>query len=68
MNLFLKKSTTLPLSDLVESLQSHFILIMYHWSSGLPVCFLFKGTQVQIPWGVLKRNRDSPVSVVSLHW
>jgi hypothetical protein len=23
----------------VESLQSHFILTMSHWSSGLPVCF-----------------------------
>ncbi len=38
---------------LVESLQSHMILTMSHWSSGLPVCFLPKGTQVQIPWGDL---------------
>ncbi len=52
----------------VESLQSHFILTMSHWSSGLPVCFPSQGTQVQIPWGVLMWNRDSPVSVVSLHW
>ncbi len=37
----------------VESLQSHFILTMSHWSSGLPVCFLSQGTQVQIPWGDL---------------
>ncbi len=52
----------------MESLQSHFILTMSHWSSGLPVCFLSQGTQVQIPRGVLMWNRDSPVSVVSLHW
>jgi hypothetical protein len=26
---------------------------MSHWSSGLPVCFLSQGTQVQIPWGDL---------------
>ncbi len=51
----------------VESLQSHFILTMSHWSSGLPVCFPSQGTQVQIPWGVLKWNQDSPVSDVSLH-
>jgi hypothetical protein len=37
----------------VESMQSHFILTMSHWSSGLPVCFPSQGTQVQIPWGVL---------------
>jgi hypothetical protein len=41
---------------------------MSHWSSGLPVCFPSQGTQVQIPWGVLMWNRESPVSVVSLHW
>jgi hypothetical protein len=28
-----------------------------------PVCFPSQGTQVQIPWGVLMWNRDSPVSV-----
>jgi hypothetical protein len=53
---------------IVESLQSHFILTMSHWSSGQPVCFPSQGTQVQIPRGVLMWNRDSPVSVVSLHW
>jgi hypothetical protein len=30
----------------VESLQSHFILNMSHWSSGLPVCFPSQRTQV----------------------
>ncbi len=38
---------------LVESLLSHFILTMSHWSSGLPVCFASQGTQVQIPRGDL---------------
>jgi hypothetical protein len=52
----------------VESLQSHFILTMSHWSSGLPVCFPSKGTRVQIPWEVLMWNWDSPVCVVSLNW
>ncbi len=52
----------------VESLQSHFILTMSHYSSGLPVCFPSQGTQVQIPWGVLRWNRDSPVSVVLLQF
>ncbi len=51
----------------VESLQSYFIRTMSHWSSGLLVCFPSQGTQVQIPWGVLMWNWDSPVSVVSLH-
>jgi hypothetical protein len=37
----------------VESLQSHMILTMSHWSNGLPVCFLPQGTQVQIPRGDL---------------
>ncbi len=37
----------------VESLQSHMILTVSHWSSGLPVCFPSQGTQVQIPWGDL---------------
>ncbi len=37
----------------VESLQSHFILTMSHWSSGLPVCFPSQGTRVQIPRAVL---------------
>jgi hypothetical protein len=52
----------------VESLQSHFILTMSYWSSGLTLCFPSQGTWVQIPWKVLMWNRDSPVSVVSLHW
>ncbi len=52
----------------VESLQSHFILTMSHWSNGLPICFPSQGTRVQIPWGLLMWNRDSPVSAVSLHW
>jgi hypothetical protein len=51
----------------VQSLQSHFILTMSQWSSGLPVCFPSQGTQAQIPWGVLMWNRNSPVSDVSLH-
>ncbi len=37
----------------VESLQSHMILTMSHWSSGLPVCFPLQGTQDQISWGGL---------------
>ncbi len=37
----------------VVSLQSHFILTMSHWSSGLSVCFLSQGTQVQILRGYL---------------
>jgi hypothetical protein len=37
----------------VESLQSHFVLTMSHWSSGLPVCLPSQGTRVQIPWGYL---------------
>jgi hypothetical protein len=40
---------------------------MSHWFSGLPVCFPSWGTRVQ-PRGVLMWNRDSPVSVVLLHW
>jgi hypothetical protein len=52
----------------VENLQSHFILTMPHWLSGLSVCFPSQGTRVQIPWGVLMWNQDSSGSVVSLHW
>ncbi len=37
----------------VESLQSHCIHTMAHWSSGLPVCFPSWGTRVQSPGGVL---------------
>jgi hypothetical protein len=40
-------------SPTVESLQSHMILTMFHWSSGLPICFPPQGTQVQIPSGDL---------------
>ncbi len=55
--------------SVVESLQSHCILTMSHWSSGLPVCFPSQGTQVQSPGGLwIMWNRDSPVSVVPLHW
>jgi hypothetical protein len=52
----------------VESLQSHMILTMSHWSSGL-TCLL-PSTRVtgSNPLGGLMWNRDSPVSVVSLHW
>jgi hypothetical protein len=35
----------------VESLQSHFILTMSHWFSGLTLCFPTQGARVQIPWG-----------------
>jgi hypothetical protein len=50
----------------VESLQSHFILTMSQWSSGVTLCFPSQGTWVQIPWGGLMWNQDSPVSVVLL--
>jgi hypothetical protein len=39
--------------DLVETMQSHMILTMSHWSSGLTLCFPSQGTWVQIPWGDL---------------
>ncbi len=53
---------------IVESLQSHMILTMSHWSSGL-TCLL-PATRVtgSNPLGVLMWNRDSLVSVDSLHW
>ncbi len=52
----------------VESLQSHMIFTMSHWSSGL-TCLL-PATRVtgSNPQGGLKWDRDFPVSVVSLHW
>ncbi len=52
----------------VESLQSHMILTMSHWSSGL-TCLL-PATRVigSNPLEGLVWNRDSPVSIVSLHW
>jgi hypothetical protein len=37
----------------VESLQSHCIHTMFHWSSGQPVCFPSWGTRVQSPGGYL---------------
>ncbi len=49
-------------------MQSHCIHTQSHWSSGPTLCFLSWGTWVQSPGGVLMWNRDSPVSVVSLHW
>ncbi len=55
-------------SGFVESLQSHYIHTMSHWSRGLPVCFPSWGSQIQIPRGILMWNRDSPVSVVLPHW
>jgi hypothetical protein len=61
-------STLFTFQVLVESLQSHCIYTQFHWSSGPPVCFPSWGTQVQSPGGVLKWNRDSPVSIVLLHW
>ncbi len=53
---------------IVESLQSHMILTMSHCSSGL-TCLL-PATRVtgSNPLGGLMWNRDSPVSIVSLHW
>jgi hypothetical protein len=51
----------------VDSLQSHCIRTMSHWSSGLPICFPSWGTQVQSQGGgVLVWNWDSPISIVSL--
>ncbi len=40
----------------VESLQSHCIHTMSHWSSGLPIWFLSGGTQVQSPQGYLSET------------
>ncbi len=37
----------------MESLQSHCINTMSHWSSGLPICFPSQGTRVQSPGGYL---------------
>jgi hypothetical protein len=42
-----------PFKGAVESLQSHCIHTMSHWSSGLPVCFPAWGTRVQSPRGYL---------------
>jgi hypothetical protein len=51
----------------MESLQSHCIHTQFNWSSGPPVRFPSWGTLVQSP-GVLMWNRDSPITIVSLHW
>ncbi len=52
----------------METLQSHMILTMSHWSSGL-TCLL-PATRVtgSNPLGGFMWNRDSSVSDVSLHW
>ncbi len=42
-----------PVDKTVESLQSHFIHTMSHWSSGLPNCFPSWGTWVPFPGGYL---------------
>ncbi len=47
------KTTQSAAGGPVESLQSHFILTMSHWSIGLTHCFPSQGTWVQIPWGLL---------------
>jgi hypothetical protein len=44
---------SLLLGGPVESLQSHCIHIMSHWSSGLPICFPSWGTRGQTPGGYL---------------
>jgi hypothetical protein len=41
----------------VESLQSHFLLTMSHWASGLPVCFRHKGPRFKFPGGYLCETR-----------
>jgi hypothetical protein len=51
-------------ADPVISLHSHHVSLV-QWT---PCLLLSQGTRVQIPWGVLMWNWDSPVSVVSLHW
>ncbi len=68
-NIFYKIQVGVPLKlEIVESLQSHYCIhTQFHWSSGPPICFPSWGTWVQSPRGVLKWNRDSPVSIVSLH-
>ncbi len=47
------------------SLHSHHVSLVQWATHLLPVK---RDPGVQIPWGVLLWNRDSPVSVVSLHW
>ncbi len=56
----------------VESLQSHFILTMSHWSSGLPICFPSQGfkspggylCETGIP--LLAMSRYTPARLYSL--
>jgi hypothetical protein len=57
-----------PNRTAVESLQSHMILTMSHWSSGL-TCLL-PATRVtgSNPLGGTYVKLGFPVSVVSLHW
>jgi hypothetical protein len=44
-------------NQLVESLQSHIILTMSHWSSGLPVASRHKGPRFKSPEGYLCETR-----------
>jgi hypothetical protein len=44
------------LNNLCKEPQSHFILTMSYWSSGLTLCFLSQETWVQIPWGYLSET------------
>jgi hypothetical protein len=63
-------------SGFVESMQSHMILTMSHWSSGLTLCFPSQGPWVQNPWGdssetgilllALSRYIDDPDVIRSL--
>ncbi len=61
-----RKDTNALKFSVVESLQSHMILTMSHWSSGL-TCLL-PATRVtgSNPLGGLMWNQDSPISDVSL--
>jgi hypothetical protein len=52
----------------VESLQSHCIHTQFHWSSGSTRIIPVMRGLGSITRGVFIWNRDSPVSVVSLHW
>ncbi len=50
-----------------ESLQSHCIHTMSHWSSGLPICSIMRDPS-SITGRVLMWNRDFPVGVVLLQY
>jgi hypothetical protein len=52
----------------VQILQSHHIDTQSRWSSGSTLCFPSLRTRVQSPGGFLMRNRDYPVSVISLQY